>query len=380
MSVSSKIQNVIDWLSSVPIAENEEKNEEKNGLVSSVQVLGMGNPLLDISCPVDESYLQKYDLRAGNAILAESKHIPMYEELSNMPNVEFIGGGSTLNSIRVCQWMLQQKGATGYFGCIGNDKFGSKLKQCATDDNVACHFMIHDTIPTGTCAVCITQKERSLVANLSAANEFKKEHLDNVVSKKMIESAKIIYSAGFFITVSLESMLIAAKHCMEHNKPYCFNFSAEFIVSVFKDRVSEILPYCTHVFSNESESLAWAKANDVEFENMQELALKISKFKCVRKEGRKVIITQGKKPVVVGHNGETREYPVKLLPPEKIVDFNGAGDAFVGGFLSQLLTNQEEKICVAAATYCAQYIIQTSGTKLVGKPNFKIEDTDSTQN
>lgn len=30
-------------------------------------------------------------------------------------------------------------------------------------------------------------------------------------------------------------------------------------------------------------------------------------------------------------DGSTTEYPVPLIPPEKIVDTNGAGDAFVGG-------------------------------------------------
>jgi len=209
----------------------------------------------------------------------------------------------------------------------------------------------------------------------------KKEHLEAEISKKMIASSKIIYSAGFFITVSLESMLAAAKHCKEHGKPYCFNFSAEFIVTIFKDRVSEIMPYCTHVFSNESEALTWAKANDVTFQDMKDLALKISNVKSERKEGRMVIITQGLKPVVVAYHGQTREYPVKPVPIEEIVDFNGAGDAFVGGFLSQLLKNKEEKLCIAAATYCAQYIIRTSGTKLVGKPNFAFKnDDDSKEN
>jgi adenosine kinase len=28
------------------------------------------------------------------------------------------------------------------------------------------------------------------------------------------------------------------------------------------------------------------------------------------------------------------EYPVEALPKEKIVDTNGAGDAFVGGFMA----------------------------------------------
>ena len=64
------------------------------------------------------------------------------------------------------------------------------------------------------------------------------------------------------------------------------------------------------------------------------------------------------------------EYPVAQIPKEKIVDVNGAGDAFVGGFLSQLALKKSEATCVAAGTYSAQYMIQRAGTKLEGKPTF----------
>lgn len=35
----------------------------------------------------------------------------------------------------------------------------------------------HETAPTGTCAVCVVGGERSLIANLSAANCYKPDHL-----------------------------------------------------------------------------------------------------------------------------------------------------------------------------------------------------------
>jgi adenosine kinase len=34
-------------------------------------------------------------------------------------------------------------------------------------------YMVDASTPTGTCAVCVTGIERSLVANLAAANNFK---------------------------------------------------------------------------------------------------------------------------------------------------------------------------------------------------------------
>lgn len=51
--------------------------EECNKIV----LVGMGNPLLDISSEVPDELLKKYDLKTGNAILAEEKHMPVYHEL-----------------------------------------------------------------------------------------------------------------------------------------------------------------------------------------------------------------------------------------------------------------------------------------------------------
>lgn len=39
--------------------------------------MGFGNPLLDISATVDDSFLEKYDLKPDDAILAEEKHRPL---------------------------------------------------------------------------------------------------------------------------------------------------------------------------------------------------------------------------------------------------------------------------------------------------------------
>lgn len=70
-------------------------------------ILGMCNPLLDISADVPLELLQKYELSLNNAILAEAKHLPLYEELIKSYPVQYIAGGATQNSIRVAQWMLQ---------------------------------------------------------------------------------------------------------------------------------------------------------------------------------------------------------------------------------------------------------------------------------
>ena len=98
-------------------------------------ILGMCNPLLDISAEVLYCFclplfsffsplflvtsfsakvpldlLKKYGVELNNAILAEEKHMPLYKELVTDYPVQYIAGGAAQNSIRVAQWMLGTPG------------------------------------------------------------------------------------------------------------------------------------------------------------------------------------------------------------------------------------------------------------------------------
>ncbi|KAJ6357954.1 hypothetical protein OIU78_005730 [Salix suchowensis] len=377
-------------------------------------LLGMGNPLLDISSVVDDDFLKKYDIKLNNAILAEDKHLPMYEEMASKGNVEYIAGGATQNSIRVAQWMLQIPGATSYMGSIGKDKFGEEMKKNSTDAGVNVHYYEDEAAPTGTCAVCVVGGERivlfitvsfymlsvcvvcllelvafvpregllalhkvfngtprSLIANLSAANCYKSEHLKRPENWKLVEKAKYFYIAGFFLTVSPESIMLVAEHAAANNKVFMMNLSAPFICEFFKDVQENALPYMDYVFGNETEARTFARVRGWETENVEEIALKISQsHKASGAHKRITVITQGADPVVVAEDGKVKLFPVILLPKEKLVDTNGAGDAFVGGFLSQLVQEKPIEVCVKAGCYAANVIIQRSGCSYPEKPDF----------
>ncbi|XP_042475674.1 adenosine kinase 2-like [Macadamia integrifolia] len=335
-------------------------------------LLGMGNPLLDISAVVDEPFLEKYGVKLNDAILAEDKHLPMYDELSSKFNVEYIAGGATQNSIRVAQWMLQIPGATSYMGCIGKDKFGEEMKNNAKLAGVNVHYYEDESAPTGTCAVCVVGGERSLIANLSAANCYKSEHLKRPENWALVEKAKYFYIAGFFLTVSPESVLLVAEHAAANKKVFMMNLSAPFICEFFKDPQEKVLYYADYVFGNETEARTFSKVHGWETENVEEIALKISAWPNASGTKKRItVITQGSDPVVVAEDGKVKLFPVVLLPKEKLVDTNGAGDAFVGGFLSQLVQEKPIEECVRAGCYAANVIIQRSGCTYPEKPDFK---------
>ena len=99
--------------------------------------------------------------------------------------------------------MTGSTGATSYMGCIGNDTYGELIKQCALKDGVEVHYMQDESEATGTCAVLLSQGERSLIANLAAANNFSIDHLRTEKAESLLGRAKYIYFAGFFLTVRL---------------------------------------------------------------------------------------------------------------------------------------------------------------------------------
>lgn len=341
--------------------------------MSSPAILGMGNPLLDISAEVTQATFDKYGLEAGNAILAEDKHKPLYDELTAMKDVKYIAGGATQNSIRVAQWMLQEPGHTAYMGCIGNDDFGKKLQEACKTDGVQAMYMVDSSTPTGKCAVTILDKERSLTTELSAANNYKASHVQEPAQMKVLESAKVVYSAGFFITVSPESMDIASEKMLEKRGTYCLNLSAPFIVQVppFRAQLEKLLPATDYLFGNETEAQAYAEAVGWDTTDVEFIATRLSLVPMKGdKRPRKVVITQGCDPTIVAIRGNVTKYPVIALPKEKLVDTNGAGDAFVGGFLAALVKGKDIEGCCKAGSYSASVIIQHSGCTYPSRPEY----------
>jgi len=330
----------------------------------------MGNPLLDISSEVPQAVLDKYDVTLNNAVLAEEKHMPLYKELVDSFSPLYIGGGATQNSIRVAQWMLSEANmpnATAFMGCIGKDAFGTQLSECAKADGVLAHYMIDEQTPTGTCAVLIKGGERSLVANLAAANNFKPSHLETDLSKEIYTNAQFYYIAGFFLTVSIESLVTVGEHAVANNKVFALNLSAPFIISFFGDQVATALKYADYLFCNESEAEEYGKKHELG-SDLKSIALAIAASpKANTKRDRTVVFTQGDKATIIVHKGVVTEYAVEPLAKELLVDTNGAGDAFVGGYMAQMIQGRDTAASVKAAHWAAKFVIQQSGTTLPGK-------------
>ena len=295
--------------------------------------------------------------------------------------VEYIAGGATQNTIRVCQWISNTPGFTGFLGAVGDDAFGATLQAAAARDGVTTNYCIVPGKPTGTCAVLVHAKERSLVANLAAAEGYSSEHYHSAPVQALQASAEITYSAGFVLTHSPQIMEAMGAAAAAAGKVYAMNLAAPFLCAFFKDAMHKVLPYTDFVFGNETEAAAFGDANGHPGASVAEVALAIAALpKATGTRPRVVVITQGASPTVVVMGGVVRHVPVPPLAPEQIVDTNGAGDAFVGGFLAVLgksiapgsrlvVTDALLDAACAAGNWAAAHILGHSGCKF--KPELK---------
>lgn len=274
--------------------------------------------------------------------------------------------------MRVAAWILGVPKVAVFFGCVGNDKYAEILKSKAQEDGVDVHYQYTDKEPTGTCGVLITGTQRSLCAKLAAANCFTIDHINQPSNMNFINEAKFFYISGFFLTVSPPTIQKIAQHAYENDKPFLMNLSAPFLAEFYKEPLMNALKYVDIIFGNNIEVEAFAKELDLGTMDLKEIAFKICDLpKIGNKRKRIAVVTQGSSPVLLVQDGKIEEFPVPPLSPDKMVDTNGAGDAFVGGFLSQYVQGRSLATSIRCGIWAARQIIQSSGCTFFGTAAFQ---------
>lgn len=338
-------------------------------------LMGLGNPLLDVIVPVEAPVLRKFGLKANDAIIAAAKHKPLFE-LIQTPQFKpvYLAGGATQNSIRVAQWLLKLPQAVTFFGCVGSDKDGNKLEEVAEEGGVKVVYQRHQKETTGTCAALLTGHDRSLVTSLGAAIKFSHEFLSDPKNWKVVEKAEVIYVGGFVFDVSVKSIEMLSRHAAEKGKTLVMNLSAPFLIKYFADKKINILQYIDVLFGNQDEARELAKALKLGSQDVKVIARKIMDLpKANGNRKRSVVFTGGREATIVGwEGGEPFENNFDPVAKEKIVDTNACGDAFVGGFLAQLVRKKDVAVCLKCANYAASVIIQHNGCSFPDQPTFRL--------
>jgi len=125
-------------------------------------------------------------------------------------------------------------------------------------------------------------------------------------------------------------------------------------------------PYWDYLFGNESEAIAYSESHDLKTTSIPEIAKHLALLPKVNSSRpRVVVITQGAEATIVAiaQDGkvDVSEYATAKIPNEEIVDSNGAGDAFAGGFMGELILGGNVEKCVQVGQWLAGLCLRSNG-------------------
>jgi adenosine kinase len=130
-------------------------------------------------------------------------------------------------------------------------------------------------------------------------------------------------------------------------------------------------PYWDFLFGNESEALAYAESHNLSTTSIESIASHIALLpKANPLRHRVVVITQGADPTIVAETQENGTVKIKKVPTPKvatqeIVDTNGAGDAFAGGFMGELILGGDVLQAVNVGQWLAGLCLRCNGPAYV---------------
>jgi adenosine kinase len=319
------------------------------------------NTTADIQAKGDEALLSKYGLKADDAILAEEKHLGIYEDLLNNYDAKLIAGGGAQNTARGAQYMLPPNSVV-FLGGVGDDKYAAILHDAVKAAGLRVEYRVDKEQKTGRCGVVITGHNRSMCTDLGAANHYDLDHLKSPEVWELVKGATHYFVGGYHLTVCPDAAMALAKEAAENNKVYVFSLSAPFIPQFFKDPLDATAPYWDYVIGNETEALSYAESHELGTKDIKEIAKHLAALpKANGQRERVAVITQGTDATVVASSKGVQEFPVHAIEKSQITDTTGAGDAFAAGFTAGLVAGEDLARCIDQGQWLAKLSIQELG-------------------
>jgi adenosine kinase len=341
-------------------------------------LIAIGDPIVDITSEIDTEIIKKYNMKWGDTVfLDENNDNGVYGELERMPEVRYIPGGAVENSLRVLAWCLnmdpnnKDKFKITMMGCAGDDLYKQKVLNALKELNVNALFEVLPGEKTSRCGVGIYRKERFLITQLRASKKLSEEFIEKNINEILSNESIII--EGYMLPSKLEMCKKLTEYFNRENKLVILTLSAMFIVQFHYDKIMEIANKCDIIVGNIKEAEILSGIKDGEPRNVFE-----GIFKKLVPRDRLLVITAGSQGVYCAKFDYKRnqldfifQYFANKIKDDEIVDLNGAGDSFLGGFLSEFLKGSSLHDCCRIGTEAASVVLRNVGCTF--PKNYKFE-------
>ena len=308
-----------------------------------MNILGIGNAIVDVICRVDDKFLIKNNLAKSNMKLIDEDEFKKL--LNNLKIEETVSGGSVANSI---VGLSQLGSKVGFIGKVNDDDLGQKYEEGLKKENVKYFYTKKkETLPTGTCLILITpDSERTMCTFLGTAGKINKTD----INIQAVKNSKITFLEGYLWDEGEPKE--AFNEAINYSNKIAMSLSDKFCVDRHKKDFLELVQNKLDItFANEQEILELIDAKS--FNEVISFGKKLNKT---------LVITRSEKGSVVIDHGDVVECESKKNL--KIVDLTGAGDLFAAGFLYGYINQLPLKDSLNKGTEMASKIIQTIGARL----------------
>ena len=314
--------------------------------MSQVDVLGVGNAIVDILAKTDDETLKRLNLPKGHMQLISAEEADrLYDE---MGPAQEISGGSAANT---CAGIAALGGKCRFIGTVKEDQFG---KIFAHDLNaITVQFdtpFISGETPTARCLVMVTPDgERTMSTYLGACVELGPEDIDEA----HVKDAKVTYLEGYLFDPprAKEAFFKTAEIAKASGNKIALSLSDAFCVERHRDDfLSFIRSSVDILFANEEEVQA-----------LFQTASLSGAAEIARQYVEIAAITQGANGSMIIKGDETAAAPA--FPVEAVVDTTGAGDLYAAGFLYGLTHGAEMEVCGKLGALAAGEVISHIGAR-----------------
>lgn len=318
------------------------------------QLIGIGNPLLDVTVNIDQEILTKNNLTKGHMHLIDKE---TYENILNSLDKSKMHeglGGSVANTLASANSIGVK---TLFLGSIGKDTFGQEYEKLTNESGIGCGFISQNT-PQGMCLVLITPDgERTFATYLGAAIEFKKENLN----EEAIKNSKILHIEAYQLDSlnQKEAIIHAMEIAQKNNVLISIDLADPFLIKRHKKILQELLEkYIDIIFVNELEAK--------EFTNLfEEDAAKYLSNYC-----KYSIVKLGEKGSIISFQNKITKIPINKV---QVVNTNGAGDTYAGAFLACLIKELPIEQCGKIAAYLSSQVVASPYSRIMKNMTEEIE-------
>lgn len=289
-------------------------------MTKDIEVLGIGNAIMDIIAPVPDGFLAEQNIERGSmTLIDEPRALSLNKALSGVGELREIAGGSAANTL---VGIASLGVNAGYVGKVGQDGVGKRLVEGYRAAGVQ-----FETAPTTSgiasarCMIAVTPDgQRSMSTFLGANADFAVAD----ISKAQIARAKTIYLEGYLFDSDEQkaAYVQAAEHAQATGGKVALTLSDSFCVGRHRASFRQLAEHQTDIlFANEDELLALYETDRLD--TALDALADMRPVTCVTRGAEGSIIQDQK-----------RRYFVPAAPIEAIVDTTGAGDQYAAGVLA----------------------------------------------